>query len=63
MNLKVILYIITLFFAIWAIDSINLANIFKKNRYFQARILVMMLIMALTYLVTNFLYDFFTYMM
>ena len=61
MNIKTILYIITIPFSIWALDSINITNVFKKNRYVQARILYIMLSISLTYLVVNFFYDFFTY--
>lgn len=54
------LYIVTLPLSFLAIDSINIQNIFKKNKYYQARILYLFLAMALTYLVVNFFYDFFT---
>ena len=60
MTIKTILYIIILPFSILALDSINIQNVFKKNRYYQARILYLFLSMALTYLVVNFCYDFFT---
>lgn len=59
MEIKTILYIIILPFSILALDSININNVFKKNRYYQARILYMFLAMALSYLVVNFFYDFF----
>jgi uncharacterized integral membrane protein (TIGR02327 family) len=60
MTIKTILYVIILPFSILALDSINIQNVFKKNRYYQARILYLFLSMALTYLVVNFFYDFFT---
>lgn len=60
MNVKTILYIIIVPFSMLAIDSLNLQNVFKKNRYYQSRILFMFLSMALSYLVVNFFYDFFT---
>ena len=59
MAIKTILYIVVLPFSFLALDSININNIFKKNRYYQARILYMFLVMALSYLVVNFFYDFF----
>lgn len=59
MAIKTILYLIILPFSILALDSININNVFKKNRYYQARILYMFLAMALSYLVVNFFYDFF----
>lgn len=59
MTIKSMLYIIILPFSFLAIESLNIQNVFKKNRYYQARILFMFLAMALSYLVVNFLYDFF----
>lgn len=61
MTIKTILYIIVVPFSMLAIESLNLQNVFKKNRYFQARLLFMFLSMALSYLVVNFFYDFFTF--
>lgn len=61
MNVKTILYFICVPFSFLALESINIQNIFKKNRYWQARILFLFLAMALSYLVVNFLYDFFTF--
>jgi uncharacterized integral membrane protein (TIGR02327 family) len=59
--LKTILYIIVVIMSIWALDSINITNLFKKNRYYQARVLYLFVSMALAYLVVNFLYDFFLF--
>lgn len=61
MLLKAILYIIFTFVSIWSLDSINITNIFKKNKYYASRVLYLMISMSLSYLVTNFLYDFFAY--
>lgn len=58
--LKITLYLITLIITIWALESINITGIFKKNRYYQARVLYILVSMALSYLVVNFLYDFLT---
>lgn len=55
---KLVLYILVMPFIIWAMDSININQIFKKNRYYQARIIYMALIFGLSYLVVNFLNDF-----
>lgn len=59
--LKSILYIVIVIISIWALESININNIFKKNRYYQARIVYLFIALALSYLVTNFLYDFFLF--
>lgn len=61
MTIKTILYILIVPFSMLAIDSLNFEHVFKKNRYFQARILFVFLSMALSYLVVNFFYDFFTF--
>ena len=60
MTIKTMLYIIILPFSILALDSINIQNVFKKNRYYQSRLLYFFLAMSLSYLAVNFLYDFFT---
>ena len=61
MLLKAILYTIFTFVAIWALDSINITNLFKKDRYYASRVLYLMISVSLSYLVVNFLYDFFAY--
>ena len=59
MSVRTILYAITLPLVIWALDSININGIFKKNRYYQSRLLYLMISMSMTYLIVNFLMDFF----
>jgi uncharacterized integral membrane protein (TIGR02327 family) len=61
--LKSCLYIIFTFVSIWALDSLNINNVFKKNKVLAARILYLLLSFALAYLVVNFLYDFVSYSM
>lgn len=56
---KAILYIMVVPFTIWVLDSTQLNNVFKKNKVVQARILYVMISLALSYLVVNFMYDFF----
>ena len=57
--LKGILYLVMIPISIWALDSVNINSIFKKNKYYQARIFYLMLSIGLSYLVVNFFYDFF----
>jgi len=57
---KFFLYIVVTILVIWAMDSVNINKIFKKNKIFQARIFYFLLGISLIYLVTNFLYDLFT---
>ena len=59
--LKTILYIVFTVLSIWALDSINITNLFKKNRYYQSRVLYLFIALGLSYLVVNFFYDFFLY--
>ena len=61
MTIKTILYLVVTPLVIWALDSINITNVFKKNRYYQARALYLILSLSLSYLTVNFLYDFFMY--
>lgn len=61
MNVKTILYIFMVPLSIWALDSLNMEGKFKKNRYYQARLLYLMLAISLSYLVVNFFYDFYMY--
>ena len=55
---KFLLYIIILPLVIWAVDGININSIFKRNRIYQARVIYIIIIFALTYLTVNFMYDF-----
>ena len=59
MTIKTILYIIIVPLSIFALDSINLNNKFKKNHEFQIKLLYLMGSLGLSYLVVNFFYDFF----
>ena len=63
MNIKIILYIIMIPISIWALDALNIDGKFKKNRYYQSRVLYLMLSLGLSYLVVNFLYDFYLFSM
>ena len=56
--LRFLLYIIILPLVIWAVDGININSLFKRNRIYQARVIYIIIIFALTYLTVNFMYDF-----
>ena len=58
---KSFLYVLFTFIAIYALDSINITNVFKKNRYYASRVLYMMISISLSYMVVNFLYDIVVY--
>ena len=57
--IKQSLYLIVLIITIWALESINITGIFKKNRYYSSRVLYLIVSIALSYLVVEFLYSFF----
>ena len=57
MTFKFILYASVTIIVIWAMESVNINQIFKKNKVLQARIFYFLLGLSLIYLVTNFIYD------
>ncbi len=56
--IKLALYLIIIPLTIFAVDSVNINGIFKKNKLYQARIFYILLVFGLSYLIVNFLYDF-----
>lgn len=58
---KLLLYFFVLPIVVYAMDSVNLNAIFKKGKsnYYQARIMYMIIVSCISYLVVNFIYDFF----
>ena len=61
MTIKTILYIIFVPIVLWALDSININAIFKKNKYYQARLFYLILTLIISYLLVNFIIDFTNY--
>lgn len=59
MAVKAILYAILLPFTIWALEGLNINKFFKPSRIVQARIIYMLVCISISYLVVNFLYDFY----
>ena len=57
---KSLLYIVSTILVIWAMDSIDINKIFKKNKIMQARLFYFFLGISFIYLVTNFMWDLFT---
>ncbi len=57
MEFKLILYIIVSILVIYAMDSVNINSIFKKNKIRQATLFYFFLGIGLIYIITNFLYD------
>ena len=56
---KLFLYIFITLVVVWTMDGLNINFIFKKNRVAQARVFYLLVTLYLSYLVTNFVYDFF----
>lgn len=58
---KLILYLLVIPLVVFSMDSVRVNGIFKKGQsnYYQARVFYMFLVMGLSYLVVNFVNDFF----
>lgn len=59
MSAKFFLYIFSSIIVIYSIDSININQIFKKNKIMQARIFYFIVALCLIELLTSFLYNLF----
>lgn len=59
--LKLSLYIIFAFLSAFAISGINFNGIIGKNKNIEARVLVILLSLALSYLITNFVLEFLSF--
>lgn len=57
--IKAILYLAILPFTIWCMEGLDINKFFKQSRIYQARIMYLMIAISISYLVVNFLYDFF----
>lgn len=58
MNYKIYLYAIFLFLSIFILSGVNFNGIMKKNKEMEAHLLVLSLSMCVSYLLTNFVWDF-----
>ena len=59
MSAKFFIYVLVTPIVIYAMDSININQIFKKNKVMQARVFYLLLAISLIYIITSFTYDFF----
>ena len=57
-KIKLIIYIIVFFLTLFALDSVNINFAFKKGKVLGARIMYLLLSICISYLVSNFIYDF-----
>lgn len=60
MDAKLMLYLFSTIIVIFAIDSVNINAIFKKNRVFQARIFYFLIALCMIEILTELLYNLFT---
>lgn len=58
MNYKAYIYVITMLLSALALSGINYDGFIKKSKALEARILVILLTIALSYITTNFITDF-----
>lgn len=58
MNYKAYIYVITLLTSIFGLSSINFDHLIRANKIKEQRVLIIMLGLAISYLVTNFITDF-----
>lgn len=59
MSAKFFLYLFSTIIVIYSIDSVNINQIFKKNKISQARIFYFLLALCMIELLTSFLYNLF----
>ena len=57
MTIKFMIYALVTPLVILALNSLNINQIFKKNKVFEARLFYFFIAISLIYLVTNFIYD------
>ena len=58
MDYKIFVYAISLFISVFAFSGINFNNFFRTNHRLEARIFVMLLIISVSYLVSEFIINF-----
>ena len=59
MNIRFYLYFLVVPLTIWTLLSLNLEQYFKKGHVNQIKTFYILLTFAISYLVVNFLYDFY----
>ena len=59
MNYKIYGYVFFSMLSAFALSGVNFNKFLKQDRYFEARILAMILSMVLGYILTNFIWEFF----
>ena len=57
MNAKLVLYLFSSVIVIFSIDSVNINQIFKKNKVFQAKIFYFLIALCMIEILTQFFYN------
>jgi uncharacterized integral membrane protein (TIGR02327 family) len=60
MGVTFFVYVFVTLIVVWALDSVNINKIFKKNKIIQARIFYFLLAIALIQLITSFIMEVFS---
>ena len=58
MDYRIYIYVICVFISAYALSGVNFNNVFKKNRIIEARLIVLLLSLALGYLVGSLVISF-----
>ncbi|MBR1413733.1 MAG: DUF1146 family protein [Bacilli bacterium] len=58
MNYKVLLYVFFMMLSAFVLNGVNFNNFFRTGRKLEANIFILMLCMMMSYLLTNFVWDF-----
>lgn len=60
MNIKIYFYVFFVMLSAYTLTGVNFDKLMKKNKVWEARILVVSLSIIMGYIVTNFIFDFFS---
>lgn len=58
MNYKVVLYVLFVFLTIFGISAVDLDKFFKKGKPLETYIFIMLIVMSVSYMATNFVINF-----
>ena len=58
MNYKIYIYAFMLFVTIFALSGINYTGLFKKNHIIEAKVLIVLIAMGLSYLAASYIISF-----
>ena len=58
MNYKICIYAVFILMSIFILSALNINGIFKKGKEIEAKLFIMVLACMMSYLLTNFVWDF-----